>query len=372
MAEKNQYSHKHYTYVKDEKEADAVAWAFLNKDEMVKFPHKFEELPEDQIRVNITHTGLCHSDVLTARSLWGPANYPIVPGHEIIGTVSRVGKAVKNLKVGDRVGYGPFRDCCEQCRHCEAGRTNLCVGVPADEKGIYAAYWGGYTTSTQHPARLAFKIPEALPSDKAPPLLCAGVTVHAPLARYAKPGDRVAVLGIGGLGHLAVMYAHKFGCRVTAFSSSAGKEKLIKDLGADEVVSSTDPEVLKKHASSYDVIINTLSTNDNKVFGLYLNMTDGQGTFVQVGAPPISESFSLLAFQLIAKNIAFVGSMVGSVKETKDMLDFSARHNILPMCEHFEFEDFPKAFDTLENGRPKFRCVVNVENYAKKHNLHKN
>lgn len=370
MAEKNPYTHEHYTYVKDEKEADAVAWAFLNKDEFVKFPFKFaDELPADQIRVNITHTGLCHSDVMTARSHWGPAKYPIAPGHEIIGLVSKVGSEVKEFKVGDRVGYGPSRDFCETCRDCQKGLTNLCEVV--EDKGIYGRYWGGYATACQHPARIAFKIPESLPSDKTPPLLCAGVTLHAPLARYAKPGDKVAIIGIGGLGHLGVMYANKFGCEVTAFSSTAGKEDLLKELGAHHVVSSTDPEALKKHANTYDVIINTLTVANEDKFGLYLNMTAAQGTFVQVGAPPVDEKFTLGAFQLIPRNISFAGSAIGSKKETKAMLEFSALHNILPYCEFFSFEDFPKAFDTLENGRPKFRCVVNVEDYAKKNGLHK-
>ena len=370
MVEKNPYAHAHYTHVKDEKEADGVAWAFLNKDEFVKFPFKFEALGDDELRANIIYTGLCASDSHTGRSKWGPANYPIAPGHEIVAVVSQVGKNVKKFKVGDRVAYGPFRDSCDQCKDCKRGDDNLCLNM-GSKKGIYDEYWGGYSTALQHPAKWGFKVPESLPSDRAPPLMCAGVTVHAPLARFAKPGDKVAVIGIGGLGHLAVMYANKFGCHVTAFSSTPGKEEFIKKLGAHEVISSSDPAALEKAASEYDVVINSLSISNSKIWGLYLNLTAPGGTFVQVGAPPVDEFFSFNAFQIISKNISIAGSIVGSRKETEAMLEFSARHNILPLVEFFGFEDFPKALDTLENGRPTFRCVVNVEEWSKKNGFFK-
>lgn len=371
MVEKNPHFHKHYTHVKDEKEADGVAWAFLNKEEFVKFPFKFGDLGDDELRANITYTGLCHSDSHTGRSLWGPANYPIAPGHEIVALVSKVGKNVKGIKVGDRVAYGPFRNSCDDCRECKRGDDNLCRGLPMSNRDIYGEHWGGYSTALQHPAKWAFKVPENLPSDKTPPILCAGVTVHAPLARYTKPGDKVAVIGIGGLGHLAVAYANKFGCHVAAFSSTPGKEEFIKKLGAHEVISSTDPAALEKAGSTYDVVINTLSTANAKIWGLYLNLTAPSGTFIQVGAPPVDEQFHFGAFQIIPKNISIAGSLVGSRKETQATLDFSARHNIVPLVEFFGFEDFPKALNTLENGRPVFRCVVNVEEWSKKNGFFK-
>ena len=372
MVEKNPYAHKHYTHVKDEKDADAVAWTFLNKDEFVKFPFKFEEIGDEEIRANVCYVGLCYSDSHSARSHWGPSNYPLTPGHEIVGIISKVGKNVKNFKVGDRVAYGPFRDMCNNCDACRMGLENACLGSSFfDVRSTYGEYWGGYATAFQQPARFAFKVPKNLPSDRTPPLLCAGVTVHAPLARYAKPGDRVAVIGIGGLGHLAVMYAAKFGCHVAALSSTKDKADEIKKLGAHEVISSVDMAELEKYASRYNVVINTLSVSNEKMWGHYVDLTAPGGTFVQVGAPPAGENFTLNAFQIIAKNIAIVGNFVGTRRETQAMLEFSALHNILPMCEFFSFEDFPKAFNHLEKGKPKFRCVVNCEEYAKKHGLYK-
>jgi D-arabinose 1-dehydrogenase-like Zn-dependent alcohol dehydrogenase len=223
----------------------------------------------------------------------------------------------------------------------------------------------------QHPAKFAYKLPEKLPSDRTPPLLCAGVTVYAPLAKYCKAGDKVGVLGIGGLGHLAVAYANKLGCHVTAFTSTPGKEEFIKKFGAHEVRSSSNAEELKKGASEFDVMINTLSIANDKMFGLYLDLTAADGTFIQVGAPPIGEPFSIHAFQLIGKNLRMAGSHVGSRKQTEEMLEFSAKHDILPLCEFFSFEDFPKALNTLENGKPIFRCVVNVEEWSKKNGFFK-
>jgi len=372
MAEKNPYSHKHYTHVKDEKEADGVAWAFLNKEEFAKFPFKFaDELGEEELRANVIYTGLCQSDSHTGRGRWGPAPWPIATGHEIVAIVSQVGKNVKNFKVGDRVAYGPTRLSCDECRECKSGSDNLCQGIYPDAKNMFGEYWGGYSTAIQEPAMWGFKVPESLPSDKVPPLLCAGVTVHAPLDRWARPMDRVAVIGIGGLGHLAVMYANKFGCKVTAFSSHPDKKDLIEKLGAHEVVSSTDKSVLDKHKNSYDLIINTLSVSDEETWTKYLAMTAPNGTFVQVGAPPVDQFFKFQAFEIVAKNVRIAGSVIGSRKETNAMLEFSARHNILPMCEFFSFDDFPKALDTLENGKPKFRCVVNVEEWSKKHGFFK-
>eukprot|EP00331_Platyophrya_macrostoma_P026533 CAMPEP_0176436836 /NCGR_PEP_ID=MMETSP0127-20121128/18228_1 /TAXON_ID=938130 /ORGANISM="Platyophrya macrostoma, Strain WH" /LENGTH=374 /DNA_ID=CAMNT_0017820277 /DNA_START=38 /DNA_END=1162 /DNA_ORIENTATION=+ len=371
MVEANPYKHQHYTHVKDEKDADGIAWTFINKDEFVKFPFKFEELKDDEFRANIIYTGLCHSDVLTGRSQWGPANYPIAPGHEIVGIVSKIGKDVTNIKVGDRIAFGTIRNSCNTCKACSAGHDQLCLDLPFPNRGTFGEYWGGYSSALQQPARYAYKIPENLPSDRTPPLLCAGVTVYAPLAKFCKPGDKVAVLGIGGLGHLAVAYANKLGCHVTALTSTPGKEEFIKKFGAHEVRSSSDPEDLRKMASEFNVIINTLSTANQKMFGLYLDLTAPEGTFIQVGAPPADEPFQIHAFQILMKNIRIAGSAVGSRKETQEMLDFSAKHNILPLCEHFGFEDFPKALDKLENGKPMFRCVVNVEEWAKKNGFFK-
>ena len=196
--------------------------------------------------------------------------------------------------------------------------------------------------------------------------MCAGATVHAPLARYAKPGDKVAIIGIGGLGHLAVMYASKFGCHVTALTGSTEQSDFIKKLGAHEIINSRSLEELGKHTNEFDVVINTTSSSDEKFYSAYLDLTAVCGNFIQVGLPPNDTIFQFSGWQIVGKNVAIAGSDVGSRREVKAMLEFSALHNILPICEFFGFEDFPKALDKLENGKPVFRCVMNVEEWSKK------
>jgi len=210
-------------------------------------------------------------------------------------------------------------------------------------------YWGGYASSLQQPAEWFYKLPENLPESKIPPLLCAGITMYAPIARYAKASDEVAVLGVDGLGHMAVQYAKAWGCKVTAFTSSKGKEEFIKKLGADRVVVSA-PETLKQEAGRFNVVLNTLPSSGD--LDDYLLFSTIQGTFVQLGAPPSNDKPRFDPAVLFWNHINFTGSLVGSRKETQEMLDFSAKHNIVPLCEEFSYEEFPRAFDRFENGKP--------------------
>jgi len=198
----------------------------------------------------------------------------------------------------------------------------------------------------------------------AAPLLCAGVTVFAPLKKYLNPGDKVAVLGIGGLGHLAVQYASKMGHEVTAFTSSNDKNEYIYNLGAKYVVDINNVEELKKHASEFDVTMNTLP--HSKDFSHLISMTGPEGKFVQMGAPENNDNLNFSARLLLRNEVNLVGSIVGSRQNVSDMLEFSVKNNIYPSCEEFPFENFDKALDRIENGRPKFRCVVNVKDYKLK------
>ncbi len=241
--EKEYYDHDLYKYCKDEKEADAVAWAFVNPKKMVKFPFKFPELKPNEIRANILYAGLCHSDVLTVRSEWGPAKYPIAPGHEMVAEVSLVGSEVKDFKKGDLVGFGTRRDCCEKCDYCLQGRENLCTDVK--DRGTYGHYWGGYSTAIQHPAKFFYHLPENFKLNLGSPLFCAGITTYYPMKKFLKKGMKTAVIGIGGLGHVAIQFLHKLGHRVAAFTNSKDKEELIKKLG-DEIIISTDENEMKK------------------------------------------------------------------------------------------------------------------------------
>jgi len=351
-----QLTHPTYKFV-DEKEADAFAWIFTDeKSPMKKIAFKFPEIKPNEVRAKVLYSGLCHSDLHTVKEHWGPAGYPIAPGHEIVGVVTHIGSEVKNFKVGDTVGFGCQRDCCEKCERCTNNFEQLCRDISFEQLLTYSKlYWGGYATSIQHPEKFYFNIPKELPLEKVPPIFCAGITTYAPVARYAKPGQEVAVLGIGGLGHMAVQYAKAWGCKVTAFTTSKDKEKFIKDLGADRVVIANE-ETFKQEAGKFHLVLNTLPSGDN--LSSLVSLTRILGTFVQLGAPPVDKPTPIVTQILIFNHINFTGSLTGSRKEIRELLEFSAKHNIVPLCETFDYEDFPKAFDHLENGKPLFRCVV--------------
>jgi len=358
-------THPTYKFV-EEKEADAFAWVFTNpKEGMQKVSVKFPDVKPDELRIKVTYAGLCHSDLHTVREDWGPCAYPIAPGHEIVGTVTHVGTDIKDYQVGDRVGFGCQRECCDKCGPCKVDFEQLCTATDLDQKYTYGdKYWGGYASHLQQPAKFFFKVPESLPESKVPPLFCAGVTTYAPIARHAKPGQEVAVLGIGGLGHMAVMYAKAWGCKVTGFTTSKDKEEFIKKLGADRVVVTT-PETLKQEAGKYDLVLNTLPSGDNMTS--YVSLTKVMGTFVQLGIPAFAVPVHFNPMILAFTHINFTGSGIGSRKEIREMLEFSAKHNIVPLCEEFDFENFPAAFDRLENGKPIFRCVVDATKAIPKH-----
>lgn len=364
MAE-SQLTHPTYKFVSDQ-EADAFAWVFTSpKEPMKKVAVKFPEVKTNEIRINITYSGLCHSDLHTVREEWGPCSYPIAPGHEIVGTVTHVGSEVKDYQVGDTVGFGCQRECCGVCEPCKQTHDQFCSDTVIDQKFTYGPfYWGGYATALQHPAKFFFKVPKNLPEEKVPPLFCAGITTYAPIARYAKPGQEVAVLGVGGLGHMAVQYAKAWGCNVTAFTSSKGKEEFIKKLGADKIVVINE-ETLKQETGKYHVVLNTLPVGDNLTS--LVNLTGLFGHFVQLGNPDMTKPCGFHPAPLIFRQINFTGSLIGSRKEINEMLEFSSKHNIVPLCETFDFENFPQAFDHLENGRPFFRCVVDATKAAPKH-----
>jgi len=351
--------HPTYTIVKDSKEADAVGWGFYTPDvkKMEKIYFKFPELGDDELRIKTHYAGLCYSEVHTVSGDWGPmTTKPIIPGHEIAGEVEKIGANVKDFKVGDKVGFGCYRDFCEQCKYCKRGDDNFCSG-PLKQKYTYGPfYWGGYATHVQHPAKLFFKIPDTLDLGKVAPLFCAGVTLYNPISKYAKKGDNIAITGLGGLGHMGVKYGKAWGCHVTVFTTSKDKIQLCKDLGADEVVVTKEEGAFKKNAGKYDVVLNTIHDLDQQMFDDYTSLIAPQGTFVQLGAPMTEIKWKMGT--LVFNEAKFVGSQVGPKHTVQEMLEFSAKHNILPMVEEFSFEDFPKAWDKLINGKPFFRCVV--------------
>ena len=367
---KENYEHKLYKYVKDDKDADAIAWAFVNPEKMVRFPFKFPPLEPGEIRANVLYAGLCQSDVHTVKGHWGQCSYPLAPGHEIIGEVSEVGKDVKDFKKGDLVGFGTMRDVCEKCKFCKIGKEELCRGV--EEPFTYGFHWGGYATALQQPAKLFFHLPKGFNLARGAPLFCAGITVFYPMKKFLKPGMKCAVIGIGGLGHLALQFLNKLGHEVAAFTTSPNKAESIKKLGANQVIISTDPAQMKAAESKFDFIVNTIPSIDENFFQNYFNCIDLGGTFVQVGQPDFDHGkLKFSVWDFVCKEVNLVGSCVGPRPVIKEMLPVCVEKDIYPICEEFKFEDFPKAFEKLEKGKPHFRCVVNVKEYAEKHGFKK-
>lgn len=352
-------SHITYTIVQDPKEADAVGWGFYSKDitKPSKVYFKFPELGAEELRIKIHYAGMCYSEVHTVAEDWGPVqSRPIIPGHEIAGEVTHVGSGVSDYKVGDIVGFGCFRDNCGDCRNCKKELANNCTG-PVLQRFTYGdLYWGGYATALQQPAKWFYKVPKELDLSRVAPLFCAGITLFAPIARYCQKGDRVAINGLGGLGHLGIQYAKAWGCHVTCLTTSKDKVELCKQLGADEVVISTEKDALKKLAGHFDVVLNTVNSMEQEQFDGLMNSLDSCGTYVQLGAD--TKAIQFAPCTLVFGQKQCVGSLVGSYKETVAMLEFSAKHNILPTCEQYEFDDFGKAWTNLTTGRPKFRCVL--------------
>lgn len=351
-------------------EADAHAWAFIDKDTFELYPCKFPEVGDNEIRAKVLYTGLCLSDLKSGRQHWGPRPMPACTGHEVIARVSIVGKDVKDRKVGDIIGCGPLRDSCQACDYCETERDNVCTGMGLADRDLYVKSFGGYCTSIQIRDIHTHPIPEGMDIKNAPPLLCAGVTVFRPLKTHCVAGQKVAVLGIGGLGHLGVQFAKALGLEVTAFTRTESKVEYIKSLGADHVIVVDEAfEVFKPLQNTFDAILNTLPVADPDQMNQYLGLIKPCGKLLQVGVPPVAQNMAYGFFPLVGKQIEVIGSLVGSISETREMLDYAVKYNIKVRTEDYSFEDFPKALDKLENGRPLFRCVVNVEEYAQKHNL---
>lgn len=346
--------------------ADALAWVFSSPEKFEKYYFQFPELKKDEVRARIIYTSLCHSDTLTGRSQWGKCEYPMCVGHEVVGELIKVGEDVKDLKIGDKIGFGPFRTSCGKCKWCLKGWTHAC-DMDLNIKFLYGKHFGGYATHIQQPGQLCFKIPEGMDLSKTPPLMCAGITTYLPLALYADKTSKVAVYGIGGLGHLAVQYASKMAEEVHAFTSSKSKEDYILKLGADKVIIWDDFYAQEHVERKYDLIIDTLPfwPSEEKV-QKWLASLAPYGKLVLIGIGDLNNVMNVDVRCLVFNHNAIVGSLVGGKKHTEEMLKFSKEHNIECLCEYYDFEEFPKALDKLENGKPQFRGVVRVEETAKK------
>lgn len=321
------------------------------KGDLVPFEFEFGEIGDHQVDIKVESCGICHSDLSMIDNAWGFTNYPIVPGHEAIGTIIRTGKYVTTLEKGQKVGVGWFAHSCMTCDSCMSGNHNLCHSA---EQTIVGRH-GGFADYMRISAEWAIPLPSKLEPKSAGPLFCGGITVFSPiLENNIKPTDRVGVIGIGGLGHLAVLFLKAWGCEVTAFSSSADKMEEAKKLGAHKVVNSTDPKELEKIRGSLNFIISTVNVGLD--WNAYLSTLAPKGNLHVVGA--VLEPMPIAAFSLIMGQKSMSGSPTGSPTIMKKMLDFAARHSINPIVEEYKFEQVNDAIARLRSGKARYRVVL--------------
>ncbi|NKY10418.1 NAD(P)-dependent alcohol dehydrogenase [Cellulomonas hominis] len=316
--------------------------------------------PHD-VRIDIRFAGICHSDIHTVRGDWGPVPYPLVVGHEIAGVVAEVGPAVTRFSVGDRVGVGCMVDSCRECDQCAKGQEQYCrrgaTMTYASTGRDGAVTHGGYAQQIVVTEDFVLRIPDALPLDEAAPLLCAGVTTYSPLRHWrVGPGTRVAVVGMGGLGHLAVRLAHALGAHVTVLSQTLGKREDGLRLGADEYHATADPATFERLAGSVDLVLSTVSAVLD--VDAYLGLLTVDGTMVNVGAPP--QALPVRPFSLIGGRKSLAGSSIGSVAETQEMLDFCAEHGIGAEIEVVAADEVNRAWERVLASDVRYRFVIDV------------
>ncbi|APG85665.1 NADP-dependent alcohol dehydrogenase C 2 [Sinorhizobium americanum CCGM7] len=326
-------------------------------------PFTFErrEPRDDDVVIDIQYCGICHSDIHQARNEWGNSTFPMVPGHEIVGIVRAVGSKVTKFKRGDRVGVGCFVDSCTTCatrdldlEHYMPGLVVTYNGVEADGK---TPTQGGYSDHIVVKEGYVLSIPANLPLDAAAPLLCAGITLYSPLRHWkAGPGKKVAIVGMGGLGHMGVKLAHAMGAEVTVLSQSLSKKEDGLKLGADHYYATNDPQTFEKLAGNFDLIICTVGTEID--WNAYLNLLKVDGDFVVVGIP--EKPVPVHAFSLVPARRSISGSMIGSIKETQEMLDFCGEHGIVSEIETIRMEEVNAAYERVLKSDVRYRFVIDM------------
>jgi uncharacterized zinc-type alcohol dehydrogenase-like protein len=320
------------------------------------------EVGTDQVQIDILYSGVCHSDIHTAKGDWGPAIYPLVPGHEIVGRIVKTGDNVTKFKVGDLAGVGCFVDSCRHCQSCLEGEEQYCEeGMTGTynsyERGTNRPTYGGYSTTITVDEKYTLHISDKLPLEGVAPLLCAGITTYSPL-RHLKvsKGHKVAILGLGGLGHMAVKFAASFGADVTMLSGSPSKEEDAKTLGAHHFALTSDDEVMASLAGKFDFILNTVSGKHD--YNAYLNLLAKNGTMIVVGVPP--SPAQVPAINLIHKRRSIMGSLIGGIAETQEMLDYCAEHNITADVEVIDMAYINEAYDRMNKSDVKYRFVIDM------------
>lgn len=320
------------------------------------------EVKENDIEIDILYCGVCHSDLHTARNEWGGTIYPNVPGHEIVGKITKVGSNVTKFKVGDLAGVGCLVDSCRTCESCKEGLEQFCeVGSTgtynSKDKHLNQQTFGGYSEKIVVDQDFVLSIPENLDLAATAPLLCAGITTYSPLRHWkVGPGKKVGIVGIGGLGHMGVKIAKAMGAEVVVITTSSSKFEDAMRLGADKVILSSDPQQMKENAGSLHFILDCVSADHD--INSYINLLKRDGNLTLVGAP--ENPLPVAAFSLIGKRRSFSGSLIGGIKETQEMLDFCAKHNITSDIEMISIQDINKAYERLLKSDVKYRFVIDM------------
>lgn len=325
--------------------------AFEPKGSLNPYQYDPGELAASDVEIDVQFCGVCHSDVSMIDSKWMPTKYPLVAGHEVVGTISSVGHNVKRLNVGDTVGLGWHSNYCEHCSYCNTGDHNLCK----QSRPTIIGRHGGFADKVRASEISVIKIPDGMDLASAGPLFCGGITVYNPLVQFAiKPTDRVAVIGIGGLGHLALQFLNAWGCEVTAFTSTNSKRAEALKMGAHHAIHSRNPETLKAATNSFDMIISTVNVSLD--WGAYLKTLSPRGRLHFVGVT--LEPLNIRVNSLMSKQLSISSSTIGSPDTIAEMLEFANRHNIKPVTEIFPFSQINKAIDHLRSGNARYRVVL--------------
>ncbi|XP_020083143.1 probable mannitol dehydrogenase [Ananas comosus] len=343
----------------------ALGWAARDASGVLS-PFSFSRRPggEDDVTIKILYCGICHTDLHIIKNDWGNAAYPVVPGHEIVGIVTGVGSNVDKFKVGEKVGVGYMVDSCLSCDSCEQDYENYCDKVVNTSNGIFSdgtKTYGGFSDAIVVKERFVVHIPESLPLDKTAPLLCAGVTVYSPMKYFGlnESGKHLGVVGLGGLGHLAVKFGKAFGMKVTVISGSPSKEKeAIEHLGADSFLVSRNPEQMQAARSTMDGIINTVSAF-HPILPL-ISLLKVHGKMIMLGGP--NKPLELYSYSLIQGGKMVAGSCIGGMKDTQEMIEFAGKHNITAEAEVVGMEYVNTAMDRLAAGDVRYRFVIDVAN----------
>ena len=331
--------------------------------QLAPFEFNRREVGDHDILIEILYCGVCHSDIHQARGEWGGETFPMVPGHEVVGRVAKVGSKVTSFKVTDLAGVGCFVDSCRTCCNCKSGEEQFCekhvsFSYNGTEQDMKTPTYGGYSSQMTVDEKYALRVSPNLDLKAVAPLLCAGITTYSPLKHWkVGPNSKVAILGLGGLGHMGVKFAKAFGAHTTVISTSKSKEADAKRLGADAFLLSTDAEQVQKAAQTFDFILDTVSAEHD--LNTVLTMIKLNGTLCLVGVPP--KAAEVHAFSLIPRRRSIAGSMIGGIKETQEMLDFCAEKGIVSDVEMIAMKDINVAYDRMVKNDVRYRFVIDMK-----------